>query len=175
MITANYCGYQSGLPHRRLGRIFSNFLLVASCGFAGFTAVAAMAADIEVRQESQLNILSALQTDPVNILSVTQKGRLNALSIRQNGKQNTLSALQIGTDNLANIEQKGPRFGRNSLALQQISQPVVIGKSTGITISRMIIGDPSSVTYATLYQTGGLNLVSLTPFAPTIGIMGRAH
>ena len=175
MLRTNFSGNRTSLPHRRLGQLFSNFVLVAGLGCAGFTAAAAMAADIEVIQESQLNILSALQTDPVNILSVTQKGRLNALRVRQSGEQNAISALQIGTENIANIEQRGSSLSRNRLALQQISQSTIIGKSTGTTISRMVIGDPNLLTYATLYQTGGLNLLALTPFAPTIGIMGRAH
>ena len=175
MFTTNFHGNRTGLPHRRFGQVLSNFVLVAGLGFAGFTAAAAMAADIEVRQESQLNILSALQTDPVNILSVTQKGRINALHIRQSGEKNAISALQIGVDNLANIEQRGSGLSRNSLALRQISQPTTIGTGTGSAISRMVIGDPNLITYATLYQTGGLNLVALTPFEPSIGIMGRAH
>lgn len=152
--------------------------IVSGLAFAGaqaFFAPVASAADVTIVQESQLNILSAVQNDPVNRLKVTQSGRMNGMSIRQEGEANSLSALQNGTENLANITQRGSRLSANALALRQSAQTETTVSQIGSTISHMTITDPNAINYATVYQTGGLSLISLTPFAPSIGVMGRAH
>ncbi len=154
--------------------------IVSGLAFAGAQACfapVASAADVTIVQESQLNILSAVQNDPVNRLKVIQSGRMNGMSIRQEGEANSLSALQNGTENLANITQRGSRLSANALALRQSAQTATTLGQIGIgsTISHMTITDPNAINYATVYQTGGLSLISLTPFAPSIGVMGRAH
>lgn len=152
--------------------------IVSGLAFAGAQACfapVASAADVTIVQESQLNILSAVQNDPVNRLKVIQSGRMNGMSIRQEGEANSLSALQNGTENLANITQRGSRLSANALALRQSAQTETTVSQIGSTISHMTITDPNAINYATVYQTGGLSLISLTPFAPSIGVMGRAH
>jgi hypothetical protein len=167
--------------------------------FALAMAVPAEASNANVTQKGGLNVLIGVQTNPVNSLNVTQSGGKNITAIQQyggvntskssqNGGQNANMTVQAGSGNFSDLGQSGGanralviQSGGNgtvpaagSAASSSAAQIVQDGAGPANLVRTQFV-DHGVVTFATIYHTGGVNIVTLTSNPQSFGIMGRAH
>ncbi len=180
--------------HRRLRFLFalglSGLGLVAACG------PAARASDLRIRQQGKLNVYTSVQNDQNNRLNLQQRGGDNIGVASQYGVSNTainhgharINTYRVSQFGLANYSQSTQIGHQNNAFVEQGTQ-VVSGLSGGngpqVTISQTSHdGDSLSfqqfvdhgiMNFATVYHSGGVNILSITPYSPNIGVMGRAH
>ncbi|MBV1708101.1 MAG: hypothetical protein KGQ37_12955 [Hyphomicrobiales bacterium] len=162
-------------------------------------ATAAHANDLRVNQQGRLNVFTSLQTDQDNHLTLKQHGGRNLGGSLQYGAANTAITHQtapsndygIGQYSLQNYSeayQNGQgSHSNNAMIIQNTAQisgisngngPQVIINQTSHdadALSRQQYFNNGIVTFATVYHSGGVNITSITPFAPAIGVLGRAH
>ncbi len=168
-------------------------------GLAFASGLMAHANDLRVNQQGRLNVFTSLQTDQNNNLTLRQHGGRNLGGSLQYGAANTAITHQkartndygLGQYSLQNYSeayQSGQGTHSNSAMIIQntahisgISNgngPQIIINQTSHdadSLSRQQYFNNGIVTFATIYHSGGVNITSITPFAPEIGVLGRAH
>ena len=169
---------------------------LSACSLVVALEPAARASDFRIRQQGTLNVFTSVQTDVQNQLNLRQRGRHNIGAASQYGLSNAainraharLNAYRVNQFGLANYSQSTQSGHQNDAYVQQQTQ-VVNGLSNGngprVTITQLPNDEDSLsvqqfidhgiTTFATVYHSGGVNILSITPYSPNIGVMGRAH
>lgn len=169
---------------------------LSAFGLAVAYASAARASDLRIRQQGTLNVLTSVQNDIQNQLHLRQRGGHNIGASSQYGVSNTainrararVNAYRVNQFGLANYSQSS-QIGRQNNAYVQQQTQVVSGLSNGNGPKVTIIQGPRDgdslsfqqfvkhgiMNFATIYHSGGVNILAITPYSPNIGVMGRAH
>ncbi|MBV1701927.1 MAG: hypothetical protein KGQ46_08925 [Hyphomicrobiales bacterium] len=146
-------------------------------------------------QNDLSNTAHVTQRGGRNMDGLQQYGYSNNAAGDQHGRGNSNSTIQVGPQNYSDINQGGLVHVpvqqntaaviqyNNGPAAQVIGANPVNGPSIQITQSR---NDPATMTrqqftsngivnFATIYHTGGVNIITLTPSQLSYGVMGRGH
>ena len=180
----------------------SRHLAMVTCLGLGLSLAAGLMAhanDLRVTQQGRLNVFTSLQSDQANNLTLEQHGGRNLGGSLQYGAANTAITHQksktndyrLGQYSLQNYSEAYQRgngtHSNHAIIIQNTAQVTGISNGNGPQViinqtshdpdalSRQQYVNNGIITFATIYHSGGVNITSITPFAPAIGVMGRAH